>query len=209
MARAPRPGECKRRLQPMLGPQGCARLQAVLIERAAAWAQMVAPGRVSVAHAPGDAGAAEDMQALAPGDARVFAQVGGDLGSRLAAAVDEARGGEEPLIVITVDVPMLGAVHAQGALADLEAGCDVTVGAATGGGFYLLGLRDGRLPAVPPSGEDRGAGEPLAAMFAASAGGALRVGLLRSERDLRTPADAHAALADPLTPRDVRAALAP
>ena len=36
----------------------------------------------------------------------------------------------------------------------------------------------------------------------------MEVGLLRHERALRTPADAAAFLADPLTPAEVRAALA-
>ena len=208
MARAPRPGECRKRLEPMLGPEGCARLQAILVERAAAWAQIVAPGRVSIAYAPGDGDAGADMQALAPADARVFAQVGEDFGERLAAAVHAATDGDDALLVVTVDVPALGEAHAAGALGDLAAGCDVSVGPATGGSFYLLGLREGRLPALPAPDSGRGAGQPLAALFAASADGSLRVGLLRSERDLRTPADARAARVDPLTPPDVRAALA-
>ena len=35
MARAPRAGEVKTRLEPLLGPEGCARLQAELLARAA------------------------------------------------------------------------------------------------------------------------------------------------------------------------------
>ncbi len=38
IAKAPRPGLCKTRLEPVLGPDGCARLQRALLRRAAAWA---------------------------------------------------------------------------------------------------------------------------------------------------------------------------
>ena len=38
MAKAPRAGEVKTRLEPLLGPEGCARLQAALIRNAVGWA---------------------------------------------------------------------------------------------------------------------------------------------------------------------------
>ena len=41
IAKAPRPGLCKTRLEPLLGAQGCADLQAALIRRATAWAAEV------------------------------------------------------------------------------------------------------------------------------------------------------------------------
>ena len=73
MARAPRPGEAKTRLEPLLGREGCARLQAALIARAVAWA-----GEVGcepwVACTPGDA--RDELAACAPGAAG-FAQEGG------------------------------------------------------------------------------------------------------------------------------------
>jgi glycosyltransferase A (GT-A) superfamily protein (DUF2064 family) len=206
MARAPRPGACKSRLEPLLGAEGCARLQAVLIARAAAWGRAVAGDRLHVAHlgAGDDAGAGE-IADLVGEPADVFAQQGDDYGARLANAVARALRGGGPVLVIGPDLPGLSAAHAAGALDDMAAGCDVSVGPGTGGGFYLLALRT-HLPELPPSGDAPEQG-PLAAMLAAAAAGDLSVGLLRSERELHTPDDARALLADPLTPVDVRAAL--
>ena len=44
MARAPRAGEVRRALEPLLGREGCLELQAKLIVRAAAWAREVGAG---------------------------------------------------------------------------------------------------------------------------------------------------------------------
>src|SRR2546429_473978 len=49
MAKAARAGEVKTRLEPLLGPEGCARLQGLLLARAARWAAEVAPGAAFVA----------------------------------------------------------------------------------------------------------------------------------------------------------------
>jgi glycosyltransferase A (GT-A) superfamily protein (DUF2064 family) len=209
MTRAPRPGACKARLEPLIGPAGCARLQALLIARAAAWGRAVAGERLYVAYATegdrdGDAG---EIAALVGEPADVFAQRGEEFGERLAGAVAHVLADGGPVLVIGTSLPGLSAAHAAGALGDMSAGCDVSVGPATGGGFYLLALR-AHLPELLRAGDVSGE-PPLAAMLAAATAGALSVGLLRSERDLRTPDDARALLADPLTPADVRAALTP
>lgn len=44
MAKAPRAGSVKTRLEPLLGPEACARLQGALIEAVTAWAADVSPG---------------------------------------------------------------------------------------------------------------------------------------------------------------------
>jgi glycosyltransferase A (GT-A) superfamily protein (DUF2064 family) len=209
MARAPRPGACKRRLEPLLGPEGCARLQAVLIARAAAWGRAVAGDRLYVAHlGAGDDAGAREIAALVGEPADVFAQQGEDHGERLANAVTRALCGGGPVLVVGPDLPGLSAAHAAGALGDMAAGCDVSVGPGTGGGgVYLLGVRT-HLPEPALAGDAPEEG-PLAAMLGAAAAGDLSVGLLRSERELHTPDDARALLADPLTPAEVRAALAP
>ncbi len=204
LAKAPRPGLCKTRLEPLLGADGCARLQEVLIRRAAAWA--AAAGPAYVAFTPDDA--AEEIAALAPG-ATLIPQAGGDLGDRLAAAtgaVLEDHGG--PIVLVGVDSPQLHPAHAAAAVDDLRDGIDVTVGPATDGGYYLIGLREPHpeLFALPT--EKWGGEEVLQLTFAAATEARLSLGMLRSERDLDDPQDARAFLADPLTPADVRAALA-
>ena len=74
MARAPRRGEVRRALEPLLGTDGCRALQSALIAQTAAWGHAVAPGALYAAHAPPDA--REDVRALVPPDATLFPQNG-------------------------------------------------------------------------------------------------------------------------------------
>ena len=92
MARAPRPGTAKTRLEPMLGPAGCAQLQAALIARTAATACQAAPGAVHVALDP--PGSAGEVGALLPPGVAVYEQRGTDLGHLLAAAA-QLEGGAD------------------------------------------------------------------------------------------------------------------
>ena len=46
MARAPRRGEVRRALEPVLGADGCVALQSALIVQAAAWARETTGGRL-------------------------------------------------------------------------------------------------------------------------------------------------------------------
>jgi len=206
MAKAPRAGEVKTRLHPLLGPEGCARLQAALLRRVAAWAHAVAPSAPFVAYAPDDA--LEETLALVPAGTDLFAQEGADLGERLAAATARVlRMHPGPLLVVGTDLPVLSADHARAALDDLADGCDVCFGPAFDGGYYLVAL------AAPqpclfdlPSAAWGGPGVlELSLQAAADAG--LSLGMLRGERDLDTPADARAALADPRFPADIAAML--
>lgn len=203
IAKAPRPGLCKTRLEPVLGGDGCARLQAALLRRAAAWAAAV--GTAFVAFTPEDAG--EEVAALAPG-ATLLAQVDGDLGDRLAAATGEVlerHGG--PVVLVGVDTPQLSAAHADAALDDLRDGIDVTFGPAGDGGYYLVGLREPHPEVFALPTASWGGPDVLRLSLEAAAGAGLSIGMLRSERDLDEAADLEAFLADPLTPADVRAAL--
>ena len=203
IAKAPRPGLCKTRLEPLLAPDGCARLQEVLIRRAAAWA--AAAGPAYVAFTPDDAH--DEIAALAP-DAKLIPQADGDLGARLAAATGAAledHGG--PVVLVGVDSPQLHAAHAAAAVDDLRAGIDMTVGPATDGGYYLIGLREPHpeLFALPT--EAWGGEDVLRLTLEAAATAGLSIGMLRSERDLDDAQDALAFLADPCTPEEVRAVL--
>jgi uncharacterized protein len=207
LARAPRAGECKTRLEPLLGAEGCVRLQTVLIERAVAWARAVAPGRAHVAVTPGYA--LPELSGIVAEEVHLFAQEGTHLGQRLRAAtrhvLDRHAG---PLLVAGTDVPQLSVDHAAAALDDLDAGCDVSFGPTSAGRCYLLAMR--RAPPALLALDDAAWGGPEALWrgLLAADGSALSLGLLRSERDLCTPADARALLADPLTPREVARALA-
>lgn len=62
MARAPRPGTVRRALEPLLGVERCAALQATLIRLAVAWGERVATRNLLVACEPPDAEA--ELRAL-------------------------------------------------------------------------------------------------------------------------------------------------
>jgi uncharacterized protein len=203
IAKAPRPGLCKTRLEPLLGPEGCARLQAALVARAAAWAAEV--GDAYVVFTPEDA--RDEIAALAPG-ATLLPQVPGTLGDRLAGAfraVFEDHPG--PAVLVGVDTPQLGPAHAAAALDDLRDGIDVTVGPADDGGYYLIGLRAPNDALFDLPAELWGGSEVLLRTLEAADRAGLSVAMLRSERDLDDPADARALLADPLTPPEIAALL--
>lgn len=204
MARAPRPGEAKTRLEPLLGREGCARLQAALIARAVAWARDVG-GEPWLAYTPADA--REELAACAPG-ARLLAQQGEGLGERLQHAIARVlaqHGG--PLLTVGTDLPTLRARHARAALDDLAAGCDASIGPTADGGYYLIALREPHpeLFALPPAAW--GGPQVFELTIAAASEAGLELGMLRLEIDLDTPSDAHWLLLDTALPEDIAAIL--
>ena len=206
MAKAPRPGSAKTRLEPLLGGEGCAALQAELIGVVTAWAAAVSPGRAHVACGP-DAGAVAEVAAWAAGGVEAFADGEGDLGDRLAAAsgrvLDAAPG---PLLVVGTDMPMLRERDGEAAAEQFDGGADVVLGPALDGGYWLVGL------ARPVSelfelGAEWGGQRVLERTLEIASGLGLRVGLLDERRDLDDPEDARALLADPALPDGVAGVL--
>jgi uncharacterized protein len=206
MAKAPRAGEVKTRLEPLLGPEGCARLQRLLLARAARWAADVAPGAAFVAFTPKDGLAA--VGDLVPAGTDLFLQEGADLGERLAAATARVLAMHDgPLLTVGTDLATLEPRHAAAALDDLADGIDVTFGPAFDGGYYLIGMREPHPEVFALPSEAWGGPRVLQLSLQAAAEAGLSLGMLRGERDLDTPADARAALADPRFPDDIAAAL--
>lgn len=202
MAKAPRPGAAKTRLEPLLGRTGCARLQAALIRRAVAWADEVAPGRTYLAHSPPDA--AEEVRELVGAGVRLLAQPHRDLGQALAQATAivfaEAPG---PLVVVGTDAPTVPAERGAEALRELENGSDACFGPAADGGYYLVALAR-PLPALFALEEGSwGGAQVLERSLAAARGAGLRVTLLAEQRDLDDPDDAAALAADPALPDEI------
>ena len=199
LAAAPRPGRCKTRLEPLLGPDGCAALQAVLIRRAAAWAAEV--GTPYVAFGPADA--RDEVAELAPG-ARLIELAGDDPVARVAAAADAVlaeHGG--PVLLVGVDTPQIRPQVGRQALEDLAAGCDLTFGPSADGRFYLVGLREPHPEVFAlPEGAWQGPRVLELALTAAHEAG-LDLAMLRGERALHEEGDARAVLADPCAPDDV------
>jgi uncharacterized protein len=202
MARAPRRGEVRRALEPMLGADGCAALQAELIVQAGCWARKVAPGAVHVAHDPPDAG--PEVRALIGAEASIFPQNGDGIAGRLAdAAARVFARSHGPLMIIWPDLPRLRPEHAAGALDDLRCGCDVVLGPAIDGGLYMVAIAR-PLPSLFSLPETAWRSPDVMTMGVAAATDAgLEIGILRAERALHRPADVRAALADPLLPESV------
>jgi uncharacterized protein len=202
MARAPRRGEVRRALEPLLGADGCVALQSGLIAQAASWAHAVAPGAVHVAHDPPDAG--RELRAVVGPDAFLFPQNGDGIAGRLAdAAARVFVRVSGPLLIVWPDLPRLRAEHASAALDDLAAGCDVVFGPAIDGGLYLIGLPR-PVPKLFSLPEQAWRSPDVMTMaIAAARDGDLEIGILRAERALHRPADVRAAIADPMLPEPI------
>lgn len=197
MARAPRAGAVKTRLQPRLGPDGCARLQAALIEHTVLLACQVFPDATYLAL---------DGPYAADSRARPLSQRGADLGARMHNAVMDvwaAHGG--PVLVVGTDAPTLRERHLRAAATALVAGTDVVFGPALDGGYYLVGLREPAVAAVVLSIDARLWGGPdvLAASLTAVERAGLGADLLELLRDLDTPIDAYSLLAGGGLPAEV------
>ncbi len=206
LARAPLPGRTKTRLEPLLGPEGCARLQAELVAAAARWAVAVAPGRAHLAYDPPEE---RDLVAgLVPDAIALSAQVPGDLGQKLAAAARAIA--ERPLLVVGTDIPALSPEHAAWAL---EAAGDAgfALAPASDGGWWLAVLGVGVTEGFDHvATEDWGTERAFAATLEAfAATGVEARALTRVEHDLDVPADAALALADPRVGDAVKVALEP
>jgi glycosyltransferase A (GT-A) superfamily protein (DUF2064 family) len=202
MARAPRRGEVRRALEPVLGPDRAAALQAALIVQTVAWARAVAPGGGHVAHEPPDAAA--ELRRLIGARTPLFPQNGDGIAGRLAdAAARVFVHHDGPLLIVWPDLPRLREHHAQAALGDLAAGCDVVLGPGIDGGFYLIGLARPlpQLFALPE--QAWRSPDAMTIGLAAARDAGLEIGLLRAERALHRPADVRAALADPLLPPEI------
>lgn len=203
MAKAPQAGTVKTRLEPMLGATGCAALQSALIRHTVGLAVAMAP--TVLAFSP--AGAAGELCRLAGPGVPLIIQVDGDLGRRMAAVVSTVAA-ERPggVVLIGTDAPTLPAATLAEATALVRGGRAV-LGPALDGGYYLLGL-PGPVPAafaLEPGlwGGPRVLAATLAALDAAGHPPAL----LPALRDLDTPADAAALLADPALPPSVASVL--
>lgn len=203
MVRAPRRGEVRRALEPLLGADTCLALQSLLIARTVAWATEVADGSVLIAHDPPDA--ATDLRPLVGAAATLFPQNGDGIAGRLADAAARVFAHHPgPLLIVWPDLPRLRAVHAEAALDDLRSGCDVVLGPAIDGGMYLIGISrpSSALFALPE--QTWRSPDVMTIGVAAARDAGLEIGIMRVERALHRPADVRAALADPLLPSDIR-----
>jgi uncharacterized protein len=139
-AKAPRAGEVKTRLIPLLGAEGAAALHAQLLHRTLDTATSAGLGPVELHCAP------DEHDPALRDCARRFGiaappQIGGDLGARMRHAFDEALARHARVILIGTDCPVLSRRHLRDAHAALEpGGNDAVLIPAEDGGYALIGL---------------------------------------------------------------------
>ena len=140
-ARFPEPHMTKTRLIPALGPEGAAQLQRDMTRHTLALVREFAasfPVSVQVRFEGGDA---EKMAACFGNDLSYCPQGSGDLGCRMDRAVAEAFvDGVEQTVIIGTDCPEITPELIRESFQRLAA-CDVVLGPATDGGYYLIGLQ--------------------------------------------------------------------
>lgn len=138
-AKAPTPGGVKTRLIPSLGEIGAAELQRQLIERTLRTAVEAGLGALELWCAPGP----DDPFFVACAerhDIRLRTQCGGDLGMRMAGALEFALAAGSPGLLIGCDCPALTPAYLREAAAALAGGNDAVFGPAEDGGYVLIGL---------------------------------------------------------------------
>lgn len=133
----PQAGRVKTRLQPLLGPEQASRLYAAFLADTVALARSLQDVQVSlwVAGDPDD----PRLRAIPGVDTLPrHAQVEGDLGARMQAALCHALRDHARAVVIGSDAPSLPPLYVRSALQALQAR-DAVLGPSVDGGYYLVG----------------------------------------------------------------------
>lgn len=182
-ARAPREGEVKTRLAAGVGRDNALRLYRRM-GRDVMDALRTGPWSLTVAYTPGDG--EEEVRSWLSGADRYVAQGSGDLGARMARALDEALRGTGKAVVVGTDAPDLDRARVMEAVRSLD-DHDVVLVPALDGGYVLLGLR-----AMQPElfrDIPWGTQQVLAITLERARRAGLRVRLLPAVRDVDTAAD--------------------
>ena len=138
-AKAPTPGRVKTRLIPALGESGAAQLQRQLIERTLRVAVAAGLGSPELWCAPDPDDPYFAACAKRYG-VSLRAQGEGDLGMRMARALEFALAAGSPGLLIGCDCPALTSAYLREAAAALAGGNDAVFGPAEDGGYVLIGL---------------------------------------------------------------------
>jgi hypothetical protein len=139
VAKEPVPGQTKTRLCPPFSLQSAAAFyRCLLLDSLALMAQLETVDH-TIAYAPPDA--REYLARLAPDSFSLVAQVGTNLGERLANALGQHFDqGYRRVVIMNSDGPTLPLAHLEQAFSGLEH-ADVTLGPGHDGGYYLIGMK--------------------------------------------------------------------
>lgn len=137
-ARVPEAGQVKTRLAAGIGDTGALAAYRSLASLVIGAVRESSSYSVAVAYTPESGEAA--MRAWLGASLRLIPQAAGDLGARMAAAIEDAfRDGARRVVVIGTDCPDVSAVVVEDAFERL-ATADVVLGPAGDGGYYLVGM---------------------------------------------------------------------
>ncbi len=155
-ARAPQPGQVKTRLAGGIGDERATEVYRQLLEQTVARAAASGLAPVELLVTP---------DALHPFFATLVERYGlavavqapGDLGQRMASALETALRDSDFVLLVGSDCPVLDGDYLLSAAELLDKGADAVVGPAEDGGYVLIGLRrfDARLFDDIPWGSDR------------------------------------------------------
>lgn len=138
-AKAPRSGEVKTRLIPLLGADGAAALHRQLVHRTLVTATDADLGPVELRVAP-DINDAFLQECARRFGVALTPQCGDDLGARLCTAFDDGLARHARVIIVGTDCPVLTSQHLCDAHSALERGNDAVLIPAEDGGYALIGL---------------------------------------------------------------------
>jgi rSAM/selenodomain-associated transferase 1 len=137
-AKAPQPGFAKTRLTPALGQEGAARLARRMLEETLCSAIEADIGPVELCMTP-EITSPSWLDVNIPNIVKVSTQGDGDLGARLARAVQRGIENGDPVLLIGTDCVEMSRLLLREAAAALERNVAV-IHATTDGGYALLGL---------------------------------------------------------------------
>ncbi|HTE14458.1 MAG TPA: TIGR04282 family arsenosugar biosynthesis glycosyltransferase [Burkholderiales bacterium] len=138
-AKAPRAGEVKTRLIPLLGAEGAAALHRQLVHRTLVTATDAGLGPVEL-HAAFDVNDPFLKDRARRFGVTLVPQRGENLGARMCNAFDEGLARHERVIIVGTDCPVLTVQHLNDAQAALASGGDAVLIPAEDGGYALIGL---------------------------------------------------------------------
>lgn len=138
MAKVPRAGTVKTRLQSVLSAEKCAALASAFLADALEKAQAVCPN-IILAYSP--AGESALLKNVVSPDIILIEQTGANLGEKMECAFRFAFGTHAPVVMIGTDSPTFPARYLVDALDALEKTAEIVLGKSTDGGFYLIGLQ--------------------------------------------------------------------
>jgi rSAM/selenodomain-associated transferase 1 len=140
LSKSPDPGQVKTRLIPVIGAAGAAELYEGLLCSTLEMA-------VNSGLCPVDLWCGPSMahpffqQCRQRYGVELYEQTRGDLGRRMAHALESASQTSQPLVLIGADCPALSADDLEEAFDLLDQGSEVVLGPAEDGGYYLVGMR--------------------------------------------------------------------